>query len=399
MNKITATVVGDSLSPQGRRLTSLELVFPRFILAELNTHRALSKNSASSRAIPFNKMVEMVRENPFIPVAWQKEHKGMQGTEYINEIAAGYAQEAWLTARDRAVEEAEALTLNQVTKQLCNRLLEPFMYHKVLISGTDEGWHNFFKLRCPQYVIDDSGKTYFTKRDCIIARPDIFTKDFMKTMDELDWLRLNRGQAEIHMMALAEAIWDARNESTPEQLQAGEWHIPYWKQIKPNTLNDYWIGLMQEDDENEEKEKLELTIKIATGMAARVSYTTVGDEKEISYKTLIGIHDKMQVAVPFHASPFEHCARAMSDEEYYGSIRGIGFSTVDEEHEDWKAIHEAYPGFYTLPEPQARVIIAQHSKNMRLIHEHVMRHDDPRFGWNRNFRGFIQYRSIIEDGI
>ena len=70
---IKAQVVADSLNPQGDRLTSLLVTFPRIILAEVNTHRMLSKNTRSSRAIPFNKMVEAVQNNPFIPIAWQKE--------------------------------------------------------------------------------------------------------------------------------------------------------------------------------------------------------------------------------------------------------------------------------------------------------------------------------------
>ena len=73
MSKISATIVADSLSPQGDRLTSVLVTFPRIILSEINTHRMLSKNTSSSRAIPFNKMVEAVQNNPFIPIAWQKE--------------------------------------------------------------------------------------------------------------------------------------------------------------------------------------------------------------------------------------------------------------------------------------------------------------------------------------
>ena len=83
--QIHAEIVGHSLSPQGDELISVLCTFPRIILAEVNTHRMLSKNTSSSRAIPFNKMVEAVQENPFIPIAWQKEHKGMQGTEYLTE--------------------------------------------------------------------------------------------------------------------------------------------------------------------------------------------------------------------------------------------------------------------------------------------------------------------------
>ena len=71
--KISAEVVADSLDSRGNRLTSLLITFPRIILAEINTHRMLSKNTSSSRAIPFLKMVETVQNNPFIPFAWQKE--------------------------------------------------------------------------------------------------------------------------------------------------------------------------------------------------------------------------------------------------------------------------------------------------------------------------------------
>ena len=187
--KISAQVVADSLSPQGDRLTSLLITFPRIILSELLTHRMLSKNTSSSRAIPFTKMVEAVQENPFIPIAWQKEHKGMQGTEYFTEEKEIKAKTgAWLSARDNAIQSAKFLNSNlvvheiggedfisynqfdedsleglrakerlentKVTKQLCNRLLEPFMWTTMLITGSKEGWDNFHSLRNPIYEID-----------------------------------------------------------------------------------------------------------------------------------------------------------------------------------------------------------------------------------------------------
>ena len=71
--KISAKIVADSISPQGDRLISVLCTFPRIILAEVNTHRMLSKNTSSSRAIPFLKMVEAIEQNPFIPIAWQKD--------------------------------------------------------------------------------------------------------------------------------------------------------------------------------------------------------------------------------------------------------------------------------------------------------------------------------------
>ena len=122
---IKAEIVAHSLSPQGDELISVLCTFPRIILAEVNTHRMLSKNTSSSRAIPFNKMVEAVHNNPFIPIAWQKEHKGMQGSEYFTdekEILSN--KRMWLHARDYAIQSAEAANRNfGITKQLCNRLL------------------------------------------------------------------------------------------------------------------------------------------------------------------------------------------------------------------------------------------------------------------------------------
>lgn len=161
MNKtqISAKVVADSLDPRGNRLTSLLITFPRIILAEINTHRMLSKNTSSSRAIPFNKMVEAVENDPFTPVAWQKEHKGMQGSEYLDEHNSEVATEHWLKARDFAISQAQYLNgvfdkTESVTKQLCNRLLEPFMWTTMLITGSEESWDNFFNLRNPVYEID-----------------------------------------------------------------------------------------------------------------------------------------------------------------------------------------------------------------------------------------------------
>lgn len=150
---ISAKVIADSKNESGNRITTMIITLPRIILAELNTHRMLSKNSASSRAIPFKKMLKSVQENPFIPIAWQKDHKGMQGTEYISTEEGIYiCKRGWLEARDIAIKQAQWLNSCNVTKQLCNRLLEPFMWHTVIVTATE--WENFFALRASCYEID-----------------------------------------------------------------------------------------------------------------------------------------------------------------------------------------------------------------------------------------------------
>jgi len=176
INMIQAKIIADSKNQKGDRITTFILTFPRIILAELNTHRMFSRNSASSRAIPFEKMVESVERNPFIPIAWQKDHKGMQGMEYHHD--SNILEDIWLEARDEAIRAATSLNTgvyknnmvfkgesdygHRVTKQLCNRLLEPFMWHTVILTATE--FENFFNLRCPQYE-DEMGKSYRSKRD------------------------------------------------------------------------------------------------------------------------------------------------------------------------------------------------------------------------------------------
>ena len=256
-------IVADSITKYKDRLTSFEIVMPRIILAELNTHRMLSSNTASSRAIPFMKMVESVQTNPFIPFAWQKHHTGMQGYEYlsetekfnlvefteslkitlesmtssedynkskrrldekleiINKLLKPFTDlsmtldEWWLFARDRAIESASLLYIFDVSKQDINRILEPWMWVKVLISGTE--WENFFNLRCPDYRIAGSvNKKYKSWKEVTRDYPDL------KGKNQLQKLLYNQGQAEIHIMDLAEAMWDVMNESTPKPLKEGE---------------------------------------------------------------------------------------------------------------------------------------------------------------------------------
>ena len=344
--KISAKIVADSLSPQGDRLTSLLITFPRIILSELLTHRMLSKNTSSSRAIPFNKMVEAVQKDPFIPIAWQKEHKGMQGTEYITDpLEIQFATSNWLTARKDAIRWAEALNGNNsypsVTKQLCNRLLEPFMWTTMLITGSKEGWDNFFELRNPVYEVGHN--TFKSKKEVLDYYSDDPNFPELRRYSDLDWLKINRGQAEIHMMMLAEKIYDAMNESTPKQLKAGDYHIPFEDKMSDLDIDKVFkagSGPMN---------RQEVRIKTSVAMAARTSYTIVGEEKGLDYEAMIGLHDRLLAQDPPHSSPLEHCAKTMNNAEYESFYKGqIGLGGES--------------------------------------------------GWCNNFKGFIPYRYMIDNG-
>lgn len=344
MNKtqISAEIVGHSLSPQGDELISVLATFPRIILSEVNTHRMLSKNTSSSRAIPFNKMVQAIQENPFIPIAWQKEHKGMQGTEYWTEedevrIDIGnefeYIEDIqpiteefkirWLEARDKAVNIAIGMNDLGLTKQLCNRLLEPFMWTTMLITGSKEGWDNFFNLRCPQYFTPVAGEGFYAKSwkelQSWHSNPENEDLLLRHQNDTLFKLQHNKGQAEIHMMDLAEKIYDAVNESTPKQLQPGEWHIPF--ENKMDIPSEDYIKITGKVILKSE-DFTKIKVKTSVAMAARTSYTIVGEEKEIDYQKMIDLHDRLLAQDPPHSSPFEHCARAMSNDEWSRYIKG-----------------------------------------------------------------------------
>lgn len=345
-NNISAEVVAHSLSPQGEELLSMLVTFPRIILAEVNTHRMLSKNTSSSRAIPFLKMVETVETNPFVPIAWQKNHSGMQGTEYHTETRHNIA--GWLRARDSAIREAKLLANNcDVTKQLTNRLLEPFMWTTMLITGSKSGWENFFRLRCPSYEFGSMpGEKFKSQKDACNA------SHWANRLLDLEWLQANTGQAEIHIMDLAEKIWDAKNESTPKQLKVGEWHIPFEDKItRFSTLTLDETTSISELENN----ILHNKIFISVAMGARTSYTTVGEEKEINPETLIGLHDRLLTQEPPHSSPFEHCARAMSDVEYHHFVKGENFK------------------------------------------ENI--NPQPALGWCYNLKGFISYRYIVDNSL
>ena len=357
-----AAIIADSLSPQGKRLTTFVVTYPRIVHAEMCRHGMLSRNTASSRAIPFKKMVKDVQENPFISIAWQKDHKGMQGTEYFTEndntipfigfygtqLYANKPLEAieheWLKARDKAIEFASNLNSIGVTKQLCNRLLEPFVWVTEIITGTE--WENFFKLRCPQYTIhrvqpQDDYVTYLSWKDLCKDYPE------MTKCTLLERLECNKSQAEIHIQAIAELMWDEFYSSTPKQLQAGEWHIPYGDNIDFDVLASNYG----------EDVAYDMMIKIATARCARISYETLGDNPKIDYEADIKLHNRLKEME--HMSPFEHVARAMSDEEYKSFHRG--------ELADYTNTAEGY-----------------HPKSEESL------------GWCRNFNGFIQYRHLIE---
>jgi hypothetical protein len=186
------------------------------------------------------------------------------------------------------------------------------MWHTVIVTATE--FENFFALRCPNYEYHGTGNLYRSKKDFIKDVPQEKAENYK----DLFWLQINKGQAEIHMMALAEAMWDAYNESTPKELKAGEWHVPFGDNINVSEVLKI-APYLSVDQESLKGNINNQKIKIATARCARVSYTVVGEDgKESNYENDIKLHDRLLQSG--HMSPFEHCARAMKKFKHFDTV-------------------------------------------------------------------------------
>lgn len=241
-----ARILADNLAPSDYRLTTFEITFPRIVLAEFNTHRQFSRNSASSRAIPISKMIERVEQDPFVPTYWGKNQKGMQADEELTDHAKIEAMARWLMAKDAAVEQVKALMEIGVHKQLGNRLLEPFMWQTVLVTSTD--YENFFKLRC--------------HKD---AQPEI--REIAVRMEQL------------------------YRENRPLRVGTHFWHMPLMEDAAQLLDAGYNVDQLRD---------------ISAGRCARVSYLTHDGKRDPEADLALA----KRLIVDGHMSPFEHIACA-----------------------------------------------------------------------------------------
>jgi thymidylate synthase ThyX len=273
---ISAQIIADSVNPAGNRITTYILTFNRWILAELNTHRAFSRNTASSRAIPVEKMIKMAQENPSMPVFWGKNQSGMQSKEELVGSELLNAKEAWLRARDRAVESAKELLACGMHKQYANRTIENFLYVKSILTGTD--FENFFALRA-------------------------------------------HADTQPEFQDLAYKMLDLYQSNVPNKLKEDEWHIPFGDKIDTGRLEDIIYKDIPDDfgyTHAPNSEFINLKLKISTARCARVSYLNF--EGKDDYTKDIELHDILKNSG--HWSPFEHCAMALNKPEQSGNFVG-----------------------------------------------------------------------------
>lgn len=270
---ISAKIVADSVGPNGCRITTFVLTYPRFIHAEFMTHRVFSRNASSSRAIPVKKQIQMVIDNPVIPLAFTRNKAGMQGGEALTGEQEAAAIAAWLEGRDRMVEVANKLADLEVHKQYANRVLEAYAHITVVATATDLA--NWFTLRC-HYM----------------AQPEI--------------------------NVLASEMLKEYESNTPEELEEGMWHLPF---VTASTICDikekFGIKCMQESEE-----ALQLAIKCSVARCARVSYLN-HEGKNPTFAEDEQLYSRLLGSAPIHASPAEHQAMASGDiMTRSGNLRG-----------------------------------------------------------------------------
>lgn len=289
----------DSISETRKRLTTFEITFPRIVLAEFNTHRMFSRNSASSRAIPFIRQLERVDNNPFIPERFPINDKGMQPNKYYEQGSIEYQQceFLWLSARDKVVNHATQLVMEdseigaglKVHKQIANRLLEPFMWHTVIVTATE--FDNFFKLRC------DENAQYEIRR---IA--DLMYEAYHAYDDQ--WI--NPSDAVVKFNA-PDKSWIAIK---PQKLKVGEWHCPLVYEEDRGLIYEYWgrkdprkYSILSEEHRYEYATHLLKQISVAR--CARVSYLTHDGKRDIEKD--LELFERLRTSG--HYSPFEHVAQ------------------------------------------------------------------------------------------
>ncbi len=314
---IVVRVIADSVSSvNGKRITTIEAEYPRFIHSEMMTHRLFSRNAASSRAIPVQKMIDSVCEAPAMPVHWGANQSGMQAKEEcVNPVVlmdADYDdvsfsnENAWRVAAAQSTVYAEAFSDAGYHKQIVNRLLEPFQVMKTVITATE--WDNFFYLR---------------------KHPD----------------------AQPEIAELAACIYEAFQQSTPETLQPGEWHTPYVPHARKEEgglvyLIQHSLGLVEEEDGVIKYAEIstENALKISASCCAQVSYRKSDDSLE---KALM-VYDRLVNSKPVHASPFEHQGTPMRNptnetiETWAGLQQEAGITHLDKRGDFWSGNFQSW---------------------------------------------------------
>lgn len=282
---ISATVVLDSLAPNGARLTTFELTYPRFIHSELMTHRVFSRNAASSRAIPTHKKIERIRKDMAKPSEWGVNQKGMQSGGALDPAVAERADALWSGLGEEACKIAEILDEMGLHKQVANRLIEPWDHITTVVSTTK--LNNHWKLRL--------------EIDPVTGRP----------MPDPTYFEL---------ATKWKAAFDA---SVPFPCEPGGWHLPYANTKEDwQAVNDYLVNLLSGITHApiSREDILPILRKVSVGRVARTSYMRQGQG---DIEENVKLHDRLAGAG--HWSPFEPIATPIDGIEFIKSVLPCSF--------------------------------------------------------------------------
>ena len=268
---ISATMVLDSRGPNGARLSTIELEAPRFILAEINTHKMLSRGSASSRAVSVPRMMAKVSSEPAEPVFWGENQVGMSADHELTGSRLDEAKRIWSAMREMALQGVQRLHELGLHKQLANRPIEPWMRHRMITTATE--WRPILALR-----------------EHKAAQPEF--------------------------RELARCVSDLLNDSTPQELDVLAPHVPY-------------VTGYDEAEVIKEGERLgipRLREMVSVARCARVSYLYHDGVQRIEddiprYKKLLEMG---------HMGPMEHVAYALGEESWRKIATGAAQAWIED---------------------------------------------------------------------
>jgi len=272
---IKAEVLCDSVSlttTGHHRLVTMELTYPKFFHADVMTYRTMSRNAASSRAIPTAKMRRMILDNPAGPVLFRANAKGMAANDALDIEAQVASLTEWSDCLLGVAKHHEELERLGNSKDVCNRILEPWVYITVICTANIQAYqHMLFERLHPA--------------------------------------------AQMEFQYLAKKMLEALRSSSPTALKAGQWHLPM---IKQQDREEYTF----DPGSPCEGGTYPALAEISAARCARVSYLThegirdTAEDLEMFQVKLIG-------SEPGHWSPLEHPAMCTGTDERIGNFTGF----------------------------------------------------------------------------
>lgn len=275
MSDISANLVAASRSPEGVVVSTLNIKYGLIVHAELLRHKLFSHSVKSNRAIEPHRIRREVLQDPYIPVKFGVNQRGMIAKGWSP--YANIARSAWLFARYPACAVHWFLNKLGIHKEVCNRLLNPWQWVRETITFTD--YVNFFNLRIHK-----------------AAQPDIA-------------LLAHRIYDELEANGIIDNVF---SEDHVLDLSPGEWHTPYVKRERGPD------GVLRYFDNDDTELTVEQAIVCSVARCARSSYDNhdgtkcLYDQKASpNARSDRELYESLLVDRPIHASPAEHVATPM----------------------------------------------------------------------------------------